>query len=283
MKVYDYAKQRNIKSRVLVKHLQQMGINTVKNHLSLIPEKLIDELDRVNFKELYRVKKSKVNQTILTLSCFPFHHNLVAHRVKETIEKAIQSGNKVTVVLPLDLSSVQNLSATWLQELKFTYGESNDVLNLYTYLDDGITYYFIVNDELFRREQLYGYSDDPIRFAYIAKVLIHLLESKKLTTDQIDLHDWPFGLFPILIKQQLKQYFIKTCYHLYHATYHGIYDATVLEWFGLNESIYERVEHAQSVNFTKAALVSSDQVIFENESLESFKTSYLKSSVYDNL
>ena len=65
---------------------------------------------------------------------------------------------------------------------------------------DGITYYFIDNEEYFRREGFYGYEDDAERFSFFCRAVLNLLPAIDFWPDVIHANDWHTGLIPVLLR-----------------------------------------------------------------------------------
>ena len=65
---------------------------------------------------------------------------------------------------------------------------------------DGVTYYFVDNEEYFRREGFYGYGDDAERFSFFCRAVLNLLPAMDFWPDVIHTNDWHSGLVNVLLK-----------------------------------------------------------------------------------
>jgi len=67
----------------------------------------------------------------------------------------------------------------------------------------GVTYYFLENQEYFeKRANVYGYSDDHVRFALLSLGTIEFIKAKLFKPDLIHCSDWHTGLLPNYLKTQ---------------------------------------------------------------------------------
>ena len=71
---------------------------------------------------------------------------------------------------------------------------------------DGITCYFVDNEELFSSDKVY--TDDPLfeikRFAFFSKAVLSALPLLGFRPDLIHCHDWQTGLIPVYLKERFQ-------------------------------------------------------------------------------
>ena len=53
-----------------------------------------------------------------------------------------------------------------------------------------MTYFFVDNEQYFRRPGLYGYDDDYERFAFYDFAVLECLSRLDIMPDNLSLHDW---------------------------------------------------------------------------------------------
>jgi glycogen synthase len=285
MKIYEYAKKRNIKSKDVVSKLHQLGFDHIKNHLSLVPEKILDVLDETEFEIKGTKKKKAIKQGVMiSLECAPFINRGLGDVIRHKLLHKKAQGDLIKVILPryqLDQSELN-----FQQDLSITIGNEVYQAQVYTYVYEETTYYFI-HHELFNRDQLLGYKDDLKRLAFFNHAALELFNGFIDQVDVVSIFEWPLGLFPVLFKEQHQQVVKpKIEFVTLGATYQGIYGPEdITDVFGLNPSLVEdgTITHAKSVNLLKAGLVTADQVDLNKMALENLKNSYLKEYVYDNM
>jgi len=71
---------------------------------------------------------------------------------------------------------------------------------------DGVSFYFIKQDKLYDREQLYAtstgeYADNALRFAFFGKAVLEAVKELKIVPDIFHIHDWHTGVIPVWIKK----------------------------------------------------------------------------------
>lgn len=132
---------------------------------------------------------------------------------------------------------------------------------------DGIIYYFLDNEQYFKRGSAYGYEDDGERFAFLCRAALESLSAIGYWPDIIHGHDWHTGMIPALLHHHYswrQEYTgIKTVFTIHNLQYQGNYLPYVLgDWFGLppHYMTYDHVEFHGSVSFMKAGIQLSDRV-----------------------
>ncbi|MFC1621862.1 glycogen synthase [Patescibacteria group bacterium] len=72
--------------------------------------------------------------------------------------------------------------------------------------EHGVTSYFLENQEYYeKRANVYGYSDDPIRWALLSRGVIEFIKTGKFVPDIIHCNDWHTGIVSNYIKTELKK------------------------------------------------------------------------------
>jgi len=286
VKIFEYAKNRNVKSKEVVNKLHDLGFKHIKNHLSLVPEKVIEQLDAVDFEKKVKEKKHD-SKTIayISMECAPFASIGLGDMVRHKVQYNSFNGNQNIVIMPKYNMDIKVLNA--IMDINISINHQNKTGRVYHTNYDNASYY-LIDSEYFNRDQLYGYYDDAERFAFLTKASIEIIKKLDLNVDLINVHDWPLGLFPIIFENSLKDEFVNTKieFSVYGATYQGIYGIEVLtDVFELDKKYYDDhiVEYANSVNFLKSGLVTADKVDINKVALNDLKNSYLKEFVYDNM
>ncbi|MGL4382881.1 MAG: glycogen synthase, partial [Bacilli bacterium] len=132
---------------------------------------------------------------------------------------------------------------------------------------DNIHYYFVENNTLFDRPNLYGYDDDALRFALFNKAVIGFMMQHNFYPDIIHLNDWPTGMIAPLLKRMyswhegLKN--IKCMFTIHNLEYQGVFNLNVYEqlYSFFNDGItYYTMEAYGATNYIKAACYYSDYI-----------------------
>ena len=132
---------------------------------------------------------------------------------------------------------------------------------------DGVTYYFIDNEQYFGRPGLYGYGDDNERFAYFDFAVLELLSHLNIKPDILHLHDWQTAMIATLYKERYMYYEnyddIKIVFTIHNIAYQGKADPRLLsDLYGLSDYLYMNgnCRNDDCFNMMKAAIVYSDAI-----------------------
>ena len=114
------------------------------------------------------------------------------------------------------------------------------------YVLDGVTYYFVDNEEYFNREGFYGYPDDAERFSFFSRAVLNLLPA-------------------LDFEHQADERYagIKTIFTIHNLKYQGVFpkdvmtDVLGLDWQYFNNGDFEFFD---AVNFMKAGIIYADYV-----------------------
>ncbi|MDR3271564.1 MAG: glycogen/starch synthase, partial [Peptococcaceae bacterium] len=144
--------------------------------------------------------------------------------------------------------------------------------NLYCGLEelvyDGVHYYFIDNEDYFKREGFYGYEDDGERFAFFSKaVLESTVYMGEFKPQILHCHDWQTALIPLLLKGVYSNdpfyYDLRTVFTIHNLKYQGRYASRVFEdLLGLygNGQAWDALEYYGGINYLKGAILTADVV-----------------------
>ena len=153
-----------------------------------------------------------------------------------------QEGAEIAVVLPL----YQKVKDKYGDRLNFECYDFVDLAwrhsycGLFSLEQDGVTWYFIDNEQYFSRPNLYGYDDDGERFGFFSRAVIKMLPRMKFWPDVIHCNDWQTALIPIYLKddgvREEKYRSIRTALSIHNIEYQGRYGRNTLgDLFGLDE------------------------------------------------
>lgn len=122
--------------------------------------------------------------------------------------------------------------------------------------------YFVDAPEFFDRPQLYGHSDDAVRFITFARAALEMVKALGWTPDVIHCHDWHAGLVPVYVKTLYAQDLPETAtvFTIHNLAYQGVFPKDVYPLTGLDWSLfnYHQLEFYDQLNFLKAGLVFAD-------------------------
>ena len=133
---------------------------------------------------------------------------------------------------------------------------------------DGITYYFIDNEDYFKVEKAYyGGLWDIERFAYFSKAVLCCLQQIDFKPDVIHCHDWQTGLIPVFLDhfRFFLDYYngIKTVTTIHNLKFQGVWGIQpVKEITDLSDYYFssDKLEAYNDANLLKGGLVYSDKL-----------------------
>ena len=130
---------------------------------------------------------------------------------------------------------------------------------------NGVTYYFIDNQEYYDREGFYGYDDDAERFSFFCRAVLNILPAIDFWPDIIHTNDWHAGLVNVFLKlehQDDERYQnIRTLYTIHNLKYQGVFPKDVMsDVLGLDWKYFNNgdLEFYEAVNFMKGGLIYAD-------------------------
>ena len=137
------------------------------------------------------------------------------------------------------------------------------------YEQDGVTYYFIDNQEFFTGFSPYT-SDTKFeieKYTFFDKAVLSMLPLIDFKPDIIHCHDWQTGLLPVYLKNEFaaNPFFwgIKTIITIHNLKFQGIWDK---EWVqgvsGLTDNLFtpDKLELKKDANMLKGGLVYADYI-----------------------
>ena len=177
--------------------------------------------------------------------------------------------DKVSVILPL----YGQIADTWRRQMTFRCYIYIDVAwrhqycGLFSLEYQGVTWYFVDNEQYFKRGQLYGEYDDGERFAFFSRAVVSLLPSLEEMPDVIHCNDWQTALVPVYLKDMAARWetirSIRTVFTIHNIEYQGRFGGEFLhDVLGLDTGWMQdgTLRMDGDINLLKGALMVSDAV-----------------------
>ena len=179
-------------------------------------------------------------------------------------------GKDVSIIIPYYDSVARLLSRDKLSKVasfKTHMSWRKQTVDVYSYLQEGITYYFVENRQYFERGHIYGDFDDGERFAFFTMAVKEFLITKKFYPDIIHVHDWQAGMLPCLLKvdESLHKKFMKTKYvfTIHNPAFQGLMPKFTLgDFYNLTDELFDNgsLRFKDQVSTLKAGIVFSDRI-----------------------
>jgi len=209
----------------------------------------------------------------VTSECAPFSKSGGLADVAFSLPPALKAaGDDIAVITPM-YQCVKERFGAQLEKTMETYirlGNRESYCGLYRGENNGVTMWFVDNEEFFLRPRLYGYDDDKLRFAWFCRAVIDLLTHLDFIPDILHCNDWETALAVIYLKNDqawrddLRN--IKSVYTIHNIAYQGQFGAEELtRTFALPEGWYDGglgyvYEGRRDVNLMKGAMLMADAV-----------------------
>ncbi len=137
-----------------------------------------------------------------------------------------------------------------------------------SYVLDGITYYFIDNEEYFSGLTPYGdIRYDIEKFVFFDKAVLSMLPLIDFRPDIIHCHDWQAGLVPVYLKNEFAggEFFrgIKSIMTIHNLRFQGIWDRETMQGLtGFPDELFtpDKLEFNKDANMLKGGLVYADYI-----------------------
>lgn len=186
----------------------------------------------------------------------------VAGALPKEIKK---QGNDIRVVLPL-YSMIKDEYKKDMKKIDDFYvdiGWLHRYCGIFEYVLDGLTYYFIDNEEYFKRDGVYGFFDDAERYIFFSKAVVLLTKRIGFKADVIHSNDWHTGLVSAYVNdfRTGDDFFkdTKTLYTIHNIKYQGLFDKNTFSMTGLPGRFMstEDLEFNGAMSFMKGGIVHS--------------------------
>ena len=176
----------------------------------------------------------------------------------------------VRVILP----KYQAIKKEWQDKITYKTAFGIDFKNqrkhvgIFELVHDGVTFYFIDNEEYFSGLKPYGdIAGDIEKFAYFSKAALCALPVIDFKPDVIHCHDWQAGLVPVYLDhfRYFNDYFngIKTAITIHNLKFQGIWSVDGMkEITGLPDYYFtnDKLEAYGDANMLKGGIVYADKV-----------------------
>lgn len=178
-----------------------------------------------------------------------------------------ENGTDIRVVMPL-YSSISEEYRKNMKKVGFFYvelGWRRQYAGVLSLEHEGVIFYFIDNENYFKRYNIYGEMDDYERFIFFSKAATILPRYLYFKPDVIHCNDWHSGLVPLYIKDFARgdgfYREIKSVFTIHNIKYQGIFPNHILDDVaGLSREYYNEyaLKQYDNINFMKAGIVYSD-------------------------
>ncbi len=185
-------------------------------------------------------------------------------------KEIIKTGADIRVIIPLYRAIGREVRER-LEHVTYFYinlGWRRQYVGIEKLVNDGVTFYFIDNEQYFGRDYIYGKGgDEGERFAFFSKAVLEAISKIDFVPDILNCHDWQTGLIPVLFKAQYQSLplykDIKTVFTIHNLQFQGLYPIHMTEeLLSLGDWAYtaDNLEFYGQASFIKGGIVFADRV-----------------------
>ena len=178
---------------------------------------------------------------ILSSEAVPFAKTGGLADVSGALPKALIEQNvEAKLVLPLyekinrsvlSDEAIENIRVEWRGQVHMVRAYQSDAAGAPAYLIDA--------PEFFGRPNIYGYSDDHVRFAFFSRAALALLKHLNWQSDIVHGNDWQcgFAMAELRARRRYDPFFqpTHTLFSLHNVGYQGLFDPGDLWWLGFGD------------------------------------------------
>lgn len=188
----------------------------------------------------------------------------VAYSLPKELKK---QGVDARVMIPKDFHTPEHLAHIehHVHSTEMRLGWRTTYIGISQIEYEGVIYYLIDNEQYFKRGTLYGYDDDPERYAYFCKACLEAIRYIDFAPEILHVNDWHTASIPMLLKYQYqheeKLAGLKTILTIHNLKYQGIMNKHVLgDYFGMSDEPFDNgdVNFHGDFSFMKAGLSYAD-------------------------
>ena len=195
--------------------------------------------------------------------CYPFVKIGGLGDVVYSLPKAlVEKGQECSVIIPLYYKIRQDYQDLELiDEFYISLGYRHQYVGILKKVMNGINFYFIDNEQYFKRDKVYSEKDDGERFTFFSKAVIETIVRHFRDYDVLHAHDWQTAMTIPLIREYNIN--LKTVFTIHNLRFQGVYPfSMVFDMLGLPPyyATEEKMLYFNSANYLKAAIVFADKV-----------------------
>ena len=131
---------------------------------------------------------------------------------------------------------------------------------------DGVPFYFIDNEQYFKRDSIYGQVDDGERFAFFSKAALEILPGVDFKPDIVNVNDWHTALSVIyldVLKSREADFYknMKSVLSIHNIEFQGRFNPYEMgKLFGLDNKYFDALIYNGDLNLLKGAIQLADRI-----------------------
>ena len=179
----------------------------------------------------------------------------------------VKKGIDARVILPLysAINGEKRNNMTFLKSFGVKNSWRENHCGVFTAQSEGVTYYFIDNEQYFKRANVYGEYDDGERFAFFSRAVLDTLPHIDFFPDILHVNDWHTALVPVYLnvfyRGDERYRNIRTVLSIHNIEFQGKYDPIILgSIFGMDVPVRSLLMYDGCLNLLKGGIECADAV-----------------------
>ncbi|MEC9484542.1 MAG: glycogen/starch synthase [Candidatus Izemoplasma sp.] len=162
----------------------------------------------------------------------------------------VRLGVDVTVIIPYYNRIKDDFSETIKRDFSMvvTYGDKQYKTTIFTRLYKNVRFYFIESFDFFDTDKIYGYDNDPDRFAFFNQAVVNLFDYID-DFDLVHIHDWHTSLIPLILDNS-KHQGLKTLLTIHNVEYQGQVSNDVIQKLNIKNFVFR----AETINILEIGI-----------------------------
>ncbi|PSL40378.1 starch synthase [Planomicrobium soli] len=182
-------------------------------------------------------------------------------------KELVELGHEVMVILPKYnlIPEKYEEEFSFVKEIEIPFKYDKKKCGIFEYVQNGVRFIFLEHDNYFKRERVYGHTDDAERYAFFNRAALAVMQVLDFKADILHVHDWHAAMMPFLVREdeQFREFNenIKTMLTIHNLFYQGPYSKEVfLSNYEMDERYFDEgiVEWNGKFNMMKAGLLYAD-------------------------
>ncbi|MGI6030082.1 MAG: glycogen synthase GlgA [Eubacteriales bacterium] len=211
----------------------------------------------------------KVRVLVVGAECAPFAKTGGLADVLGTLPKHLnQLGMDVRVMIPFHkvIKDKYRMQTEHVTTFYANLGWKSMFVGVDKLVYDGVTFYFIDNEEMFGGPIYRGGLAEGEQYAFFCRAVVESMDQIGFVPQVVHLNDWHTGMIPMLLKTQYQhrpQGHAKTVFTIHNMMYQGQFSfQQIQDWLGIESRFNtpEFIENYGCASFMKAALVFTDRI-----------------------
>lgn len=199
-----------------------------------------------------------------TSEIFPYSKTGGLGDVANFLPKSLGENNvNVSIITPYykNLTN-RHEDMTYVGSKKIYAGIYETIVHYFSLIENGLHIIFVQNQDLFERDNIYGYHDDDLRYIVFSYAVLEYVDLMNMIPQIIHVNDWQSATVPFLLdhhyRYKEKYKYIHTLLSIHNLQYQGNFGKETAKYFNM-EFNYTYI-HFDDVNYLKTGIMTASKI-----------------------